>query len=1141
MSATMPDQQGPWLDRGKDMKAAPRSLAIALLTVSALAAAAGAYFQDRSNTVTRETRFSAHLHELSDFVRERMALYEYGLRGARGAIVVGGGRDASREDFDNYFRTRDQLEEFPGSRGVGYIERVEQDRVDAFVAAARADGFPDFDLRELSQNEAERFIIKYIYPLEGNEGATGLDIGSEGNRRRAALEAARSGKAGITEPITLVQASGEVNAGFLILLPIYASGADTSSETGRLEGAIGWSYSPIVVTEVLDELGLRRDEIAFAISDAGSASPFYATGNYAPALSEASLDIQLYGRTWRISSHPVPETGSIGLQQNPWFVFALILFCGILIAGSTYGLASIRERQSALRRRSTHLMESIVQGAPMALLVLDRDKRIVRANEQAIEMFDCSDTYLDGKLLDDLVQKSSVASDLAISGQADPSDDMVATPLASVYFAERQDGSQVPVVMKVSTNVLPEDGGSIAGILDFSTQMEAYRVLAESELRWQDMANRLPHLVWTSDAKGEFDFLSLQWESYTGAGVGDLAGLRWLDLVHPDDRETLEYSWLSATSIARSFSAEFRLRRHDGVFRRFYLLADPVIGKAGVIERWVGSNTDFEDRYQAEREVHALLREMELRVAERTAELDDTLHDLNNILNAVQSPIGYWDRNQINRIANKAHKEWYGIDPEWLKGRHARELLGEELYEANAERIAAVLRGEPQQWERDMVDAAGVPRVAQVNFLPDVRNGEIEGYYVILFDITEVKASEAAQKEARKVAELATRAKSAFLTSMSHELRTPMNSILGFSDLMLSEHFGALNEKQLVYARMIRDSGEHLLKLMDSVLELSKIEAGRVSVSIEPVNVVAAIRAVLATLEPLAENRKVEIRKLKSIPGDLFVDVDQTRLTQILTNLGSNAIKYNRSGGWMSFGCEVTEDEMVRISVTDNGIGIPEDRQAGAFQPFNRMGAEQGEIEGTGIGLALVKNFIELMGGRIDFTSREGEGSCFWIDIPMADMEVASGGEDPSEVISPVHADGEGEVSVLYVEDNQINRELFRNYVEMIGNVSLSEAHNGVEGLRLARQRKPDIIFLDINLPGLDGYEVIKALRANPETAGITVVALTANAMAGDADKGLQAGFDRYLAKPVRLSSIQDVIAAFRRGHPDGRKVDDLG
>ena len=350
-----------------------------------------------------------------------------------------------------------------------------------------------------------------------------------------------------------------------------------------------------------------------------------------------------------------------------------------------------------------------------------------------------------------------------------------------------------------------------------------------------------------------------------------------------------------------------------------------------------------------------------------------------------------------------------------------------------------------------------------------------------------------------------------------------MNSILGFSDLLVSQHFGPLNEAQREYANIIKKSGEHLLRLMDNVLELSKIEAGQVSIALENVNVASAIDTAITTLRPLAEKYSVRIVESESGDEEVCVSADPTRLTQILTNLGSNAIKYNKAGGSVAFSFDVVSDDVVRISVADEGVGIPMERQKDAFEPFNRLGAEQGPVEGTGIGLSLIRSYVELMGGTIGFESEEGEGSTFWVDLKP-------GVSESPDLALPEIGEGTAPCSVrtgtkvVYVEDNEISRQLFRSYLATIDGVELLDAPEGRAGLTLIREAHPDIVFLDLNLSGLNGFDVLEALKADPNTRTIPVVALTASAMSGDMEAGLQMGFDRYLTKPVRLHEIQQMV-----------------
>jgi PAS domain S-box-containing protein len=509
-----------------------------------------------------------------------------------------------------------------------------------------------------------------------------------------------------------------------------------------------------------------------------------------------------------------------------------------------------------------------------------------------------------------------------------------------------------------------------------------------------------------------------------------------------------------------------------------------------------------------------------------------TQSDLRHVIDAVPAMVAYWDRGLINHFANSAYVDWFGKSPaQIMTGMHIKDVIGPKLYEANRGYMEAALRGEVQQFEREIVTPSGARRFTQAHYVPDYQDGEVVGFCVLVFDITSLKQSEQALKEAKDVAEHATRAKSDFLAAMSHELRTPLNGVLGFSDLLLTRKFGPLNDKQAEFIGLVKDSGMHLLRLINDVLELSKIEAGKMTVSIEPLSITTLIKVVIAGLRPMAE--KAAIHLTEKYKGDLPpIAADATRLSQALINLGSNAIKYNRPGGKVEFSCQLLDEKTVRIRVTDTGLGIPADRQAEVFQSFNRLGAEQRDVEGTGIGLVLTRHLVELMQGSIGFTSVEGEGSVFWVDMPVAQTQACSA--NPSqrperELRLPILPEG---WTILYIEDNETNRLLMRNYVGLMPHARLIEATNGADGFAMAKSRQPHLILLDVNLPKVNGYQVLRQLRADPATAAIKTMALSANALDRDVAQGLAAGFDKYLAKPLRLRDFLEAIADLAEDRP---------
>jgi len=377
---------------------------------------------------------------------------------------------------------------------------------------------------------------------------------------------------------------------------------------------------------------------------------------------------------------------------------------------------------------------------------------------------------------------------------------------------------------------------------------------------------------------------------------------------------------------------------------------------------------------------------------------------------------------------------------------------------------------------------------------------------------------------ANEEAKSANQAKSAFLSSMSHELRTPLNAILGFAQILTSDTLPSTLEQKKEFANHILKSGRHLLTLINEILDLAKVESGTITLSMEPVALADILLEVRTMIEPIAATRKV--RALFPAVDGAVVMADRTRLKQVLLNLLSNAVKYNREEGAVVVSCEQSGPERLRLSVQDTGHGLNPEQLANLFQPFNRLGQEAGAQEGTGIGLVVTKRLVELMGGEIGVTSSPGVGSVFSIELastsPLASALPERG---PEAEAAPSAAPDEGEPHlVLYVEDNPANLRLVEEIVAFRRDLRLLSAPDGHLGLELAKAHRPDAILMDLNLPGMSGFEVLRQLRADPETTWIPVIALTANAMPRDIERGMAAGFHRYLTKPIDIDKFTEAI-----------------
>jgi len=410
------------------------------------------------------------------------------------------------------------------------------------------------------------------------------------------------------------------------------------------------------------------------------------------------------------------------------------------------------------------------------------------------------------------------------------------------------------------------------------------------------------------------------------------------------------------------------------------------------------------------------------------------------------------------------------------------------------------------------------------------RDRRLQGVFAAARDVTERKRFELALQEsnvelesAKSTAEKANLAKSGFLSSMSHELRSPLNAILGFAQLMETAQ-PLPTPAQAARIAQILQAGWHLLKLINEILDLAAIESGKVSLSLEPVSLVEVMSECQAMMEPQAQQRGIHMT-FPRFEDPNFVWADRTRLKQIVINLLSNAIKYNKERGTVVVECTAITPLRTRISVKDSGAGLVPEKLAQLFQPFNRLGQEAGGVAGTGIGLVVTKQLAELMDGVLGVESIVGSGSIFWIELlSMAAPTLAMGGVELVAGTQLRHPAGAHQSTLLYIEDNPANMMLVEQLIEQRPDIKLLTAVNGPLGIELARAMLPEVILMDINLPGMSGIDALKILHADAATAHIPIVALSANAMPRDIELGLAAGFFRYLTKPIKVKEFFETL-----------------
>jgi PAS domain S-box-containing protein len=475
---------------------------------------------------------------------------------------------------------------------------------------------------------------------------------------------------------------------------------------------------------------------------------------------------------------------------------------------------------------------------------------------------------------------------------------------------------------------------------------------------------------------------------------------------------------------------------------------------------------------------------------------------------------------------NRGAERIYGYSAEEAVGQSISMLVPDDAASDVEKILDAVSRGESiEHYETRRRTKDG--RILDVSLtVSPIRStsGRITGASAVGRDVTGRMEMERQREAARDEADRANRAKNEFLSRMSHELRTPMNAILGFAQLLQMD---SLNDEQKDWIREILKAGQHLLELINEVLDISTIEAGKLRLSLEPVDVVQTIDECISLLAPLAKEESIELRLDRTMisGSSVYVTADRQRFKQVMLNLIANGIKYNRERGHVRISFEFVEELRLKVHVTDTGHGIPQSQLEHLFAPFERLGAEELGIEGTGLGLALSKPLVEAMGGAVSVSSVVGKGTTFSVDLEVVtEMPAQKQTKSPP---SGNGSNGSPSKTILYIEDNLTNLKLLEKLLARRPEIRLVSAMQGGIGVTLARNHRPDLILLDLNLPDMRGEEVLGRLRADPRTAKVPVVILTAEASTGQVKRLLKAGARAYLTKPLEVDRFFLTIDMF--------------
>ncbi|MDH5656763.1 MAG: PAS domain S-box protein [Spirochaetia bacterium] len=758
------------------------------------------------------------------------------------------------------------------------------------------------------------------------------------------------------------------------------------------------------------------------------------------------------------------------------------------------------------------IAKTILDTSGVFIIILDENGKIIRFNHFCEQITGYTENEVLGKspgefLIDNKnLGKENIFQDILQEENVIHRSDF--------WIKKNHEKIYVSWTVSLVENDQQSQGSTIITGIDLTRQINA-------EIQKESFFQLTSDMLCILDLDGNFLELNSAWETILGYSTEELKSSRVFNNIHPDDKGKILDVMLKLRSNDNT-SIDFINRYKTKIGHYKWLMWNTVsLSEQKVIYAVAKDITGIKES-ESELEKHRF--NLEKIVAERTMRLKESEERFRRMANDSPALIWMTDAEGNPSWFNKRWLEYTGKDLEseinltWTDHLHEKDRVAylEKRNRAHITREKFETEYELRKSDGTWATIAdiGIPRFSDY--------GNFEGFIGYSWDISERKLVENELIRAKEDAEKANQAKSEFLSCMSHELRTPLNAVLGFAQMM--ELTCKLDEQSMTFTKEIYKSGKHLLELINDLLDLSKIEAGETSIHIEDVNLGQLLEDCIMLMTPIADKNGIEIILDHKDNIHTAVLADKIRLRQVILNLLSNAVKYNIESGKVTIFCEKSSDSKVKVLIHDTGIGIDDDKKDSIFKPFNRVESEQNIVPGAGIGLVIAQKLIILMKGSIGFDSKINTGSTFWIELP-------SGSESACHVNAFQNGKSNGEIfmsdvkKVLYIEDNPTNLLLIEHVLARISQVEMLSAPNPGLGLELATSKSPDLILLDINLPGMDGYEVLKRLRENDTTSSIPVIAISANAMSGDIDKGKNAGFVDYITKPIDIQNFLDLLS----------------
>ncbi len=1065
--------------------------------------------------------------------------------------------DVERSEFQRFVKP--YFQSHPEIQAIEWIPRVRNTERAAYESAAQKDGLANFQIseRQIQGNmvraatREEYFPVYFAEPYKGNEAAIGFDLASEPERLQTLRRSRDSGQLAVTEPIVLVQETNN-QYGVLALKPVYRNGTTPDSVAGRRENLKGFVLIVLRVSSFLNEVMANfepyRMDIHLCDPSAEYGRCFLGSHLSPDSTNVPEIPHERCAREERIETTALHVAAPLAVGDKSWLVLCqparglfasgrtsapwIVMISGLGLTAVLSVLAWVvlrwmtdREMAQGQAAQQQKMLEAIFNAAPFGMILVDRQLVIRKANNVVAKLVGRETSELldsqPGSALgcihanDDIkgCGYSSACSKCilrgAVEGVLASGHALSATEIQPNLLIN---GNHVSPYLEASIIPLAinENEYAMVSIYNITERKHVAEALRTSEARFKQVAESAGEWIWEIDSEGVYTYSSGAVDKILGYKPEDLVGKKhFYDLFALEQKQNLRRAAFEVFDRKESFNDFVNVNiAKDGSAVILQTSSLPILDEHGNLLGYRGTDTDITDRKRAEQ---ALQQE------KKTS--DDIITSMPGVFYMLDK------KGRFHRW-NKNFEETTGYSNEELVHKNVLDFFQGEDRELIATKIEKVFTEGEADAEAHIVTRNGCKIPHYFTGLRTILDCK---EYLVGFgvDITNRKRAEQQIENARTQAEAANQAKSQFLANMSHEIRTPMNAIIGFADALAE---GELTDEQCESVEIIRDSAQNLLRLINDILDSSKIEAGKLDVEIVDCSLAQLFNSVESMTTPKAEAKGLEFAIITADALPSQIHTDPARLRQCLINLVTNAVKFT-DRGHVHINVSLQRDNdipFIRFDVDDTGIGIPVDEQKKVFEAF--VQADETAFRkygGTGLGLSITKQLGELLGGRLSLTSQPGKGSTFSLVIP-AGLDVDAQPVLDRNSVAHISQDQRNQSrkstftgSVLLAEDVPANQMLASLLLKKMG-LEVTLADDGAEAVSKALSQPFDLIFMDIQMPNVDGYEATIKLREEGVTTPI--IALTAHAMKGDQEKCLKAGCNDYLSKPIDRNELLEVV-----------------